>query len=231
MPQKLKPLITDKKTITGDDVLDFLQENPNFLLERGNTDWLFHPPSDNKIVNINHTITRRAQDALKRNQAIRTQIIDISAANHHSQKRVQQLALQILATESVNEILHLVRFTLPETLNVAAATMIVANHLSMHNSPHVVSVEKGYLGKLTQHQETSLGQPFGLQLEMFRPILSEQPKSVAFVFLPPISPDQNHDMLLAIAGKDSDSFTDTQGTDYLKFIASMLAVALAARPH
>ncbi|MCE2517371.1 MAG: DUF484 family protein [Alphaproteobacteria bacterium] len=220
--------------ISGKDVLNFLEQNPDFLIEHGNTDWLFrHPHQDSgqpaPVVDLGHVMTKRAQAALRRSISVKASMVDITTANHEIQQRVHHLALLITAAASVDEVIRLVRHTLPEVLDVAAATLVVGDHLPIHGHPDVVSFDKGYLPKLTGGGELSLGQPAGLQAEVFRPVLSSAPKSVAFCFLPRYLPEQDHDMVLALAGHQADSFTEGHGTDFLEFITAMIAVALLAR--
>ncbi len=221
------------KTINGEDVLNFLTENPNFLIEHGNPDWLFkhaHSATNNSpILDLGHIITKRAQDALKRSSSVKASMVDITTSNHEVQQRIHHLALLIVAATSVDELACLIRNTLPAVLDVAAASLVVADHLPLHAHDQVVSLDKGFLPKLTAGVEFSLGKPFGLQGEVFRDILAQPPESVAFAFLPTILPEQDHDMVLAIAGHKADSFTEGHGTDFLEFIAAMLAVALLAR--
>ena len=214
--------------ITGDDVLAFLQANPDFLIEHGDPEWLF-PKTSGEVTNLGEVVTRRAQAALKRSTAIRKSIIDITTANHSTQKQIHQLALLICAAQSDFEITSLIAEHLPALMDLKAARLVVADHLSLAQNPNTVSMDIGFLPKLTGGTSFALGAPRGLQGEVFRNILDDVPRSMACVFLPRITPDQDHDMVLALAGHNENSFTDGHGTEYLEFIASMIAVALLAR--
>ena len=214
--------------ISGDDVLAFLKDNPDFLIKHGHADLLFKPAEDG-VVNLGHTITRRAQAALKRTQMIRDSIIEITTANHNTQERVHQLALMICAAQSSDEIITLIANTLPEIMEIKAARLVVADHKPFAEHPLTVAMDVGFLPKLTGGTAFALGAPRGLQGEVFRNILDKTPLSMACIFLPRITADQDHDMVLALAGEDENSFTDGHGTEFLEFIAAMLAVALIAR--
>lgn len=215
-------------SINGDDVLAFLSQNPDFLIKHGNPDWLFQS-SGNDVVNLGQAITRRAQAALKRSQAIRDSIVDITTANHNTQTRIHQLALMICAAQSSDEIITLVAETLPDIMSVKAARLVVADHKPWADHPLTVTMDIGFLPKLTGGTAYALGAPRGLQGEVFRNILADTPLSMACIYLPRITKDQDHDMVLALAGHDETSFTDGHGTEFLEFIAAMLAVALIAR--
>ena len=214
--------------ITGEDVLSFLSKNPDFLINHGDPDWLFNTAGAG-VVNLGHAFTRRAQAALKRSQAIRDSIVDITTANHNTQERVHQLALMICAAQSSDEIITLVAETLPEVMDVKAARLVVADHKPWADHPMTVAMDIGFLPKLTAGTAFALGAPRGLQGEVFRNILKDTPLSMACIYLPRITADQDHDMVLALAGHDANSFTDGHGTEFLEFIAAMLAVALIAR--
>lgn len=218
-------------SISGKDVLAFLADNPDFLIKHGNADWLFPHKASGQggVIDLGHVITKRAQDALRRTSSVKANMVDITTANHEIQQRIHHLALLIVAATSADEIARLVQETMPAVLDVAAATLVMGDHLPLHLHPNVVSFDKGFLPKLTGGVQFSLGVPFGLQAEVFRNILPEPPKSVAFAFLPVILDGQDHEIVLAIAGHDKDSFTEGHGTDFLEFIASMIAVALLAR--
>ena len=214
--------------ISGDDVLAFLEKNPDFLIKHGQANWLFKP-ADDGVVNLGHTITRRAQAALKRTQMIRDSIIEITTANHNTQERIHQLALMICAAQSSDEIITLIADTLPEVMEIKSARLVVADHKPLAEHPLTVAMDIGFLPKLTGGTAFALGAPRGLQGEVFRHILDDTPLSMACIFLPRITADQDHDMVLALAGHDKNSFTDGHGTEFLEFIAAMIAVALIAR--
>ncbi len=214
--------------ISGEDVLNFLADNPDFLIEHGDADWLFKDtPSD--VVNLGQVVTKRAQAALKRSAMMRQVLLDITTANHEVQQHIHHLALLIVAAQNSDELATLIRDMMPDILDLASATLVAGDHLALAAHPNVVSMDKGYLPKLTGGSEFALGKPTGLKAEVFRHILPDPPKSVAFAFLPAILPEQDHDIVLAMAGHQDDSFTEGHGTDFLQFIAAMVAVALVAR--
>ena len=217
-----------KPTISGEDVLNFLADNPDFLIEQGNTDWLFQH-KENGVVHFGKAVTERAQAALRRSKLMRQTLLDITTANHETQQHIHHLALLIVAAQDADEIVSLVRDMMPKILNLAAATLVVGDHLDLGQHDHVVSFDKGYLPKLTGGSEFALGRPTGLRAEVFRNIMEGPPASVAFAFLPAILPEQDHDIVLAMAGKDETTFTEGHGTDFLQFIAAMIAIALVAR--
>jgi len=220
---------SSSKKIRGEDVLAFLAANPNFLIEQGHAEWLFHPQEHGDVVDLSQIITKRAQAALKRSTAIRNSLVDITTANHETQQRVHHLALLICAAQSRDEIANLVADILPDLMDVDAARLVVAEDKPLAHHPKTVTMDIGFLPKLTGGSAYALGTPRGLQGEVFRNILDETPPSMACIFLPRITPDQDYDMVLALAGSQADSFTDGHGTEFLEFIAAMLAVALIAR--
>ena len=226
--------MTKKKSennITGEEVLTFLAQNPDFIIEHGNPDWLFKQSQHRKegVVNFGQVVTERAQAALKRSALMRQTLLDITTANHETQQHIHHLALLIVAAQNDDEIIALIRHTMPKVLDLAAATLVAGDHLDLSQHDDVVSVDKGYLPKLTGGSEFALGRPTGLKAEIFRPIMNIPPQSVAFAFLPAILPEQDHDIVLAMAGLHENSFTEGHGTDFLQFIAAMIAVALIAR--
>ena len=219
---------TSKQNISSEDVLNFLAENPDFLFENDYAETLFNN-TDKDVVSLGQVITKRAQAALKRSSMMRQILLDITTANHETQQHIHHLALLIVAAQNNDEIISLIRDTMPDVLNLAAATLVAGDHLDIASHPQVVHVEGGYLPKLTGGSEFALGKPTGLKAEIFRNVMDTPPKSVAFAFLPAILPEQNHDIVLAMAGHEKDSFTEGHGTDFLQFIVAMVAVALVAR--
>ncbi len=219
---------TSPQQITGEDVLKFLADNPDFLIEHGDPDWLFKD-TPGGVVSLGQAVTKRAQAALKRSTMMRQVLLDITTANHEVQQHIHHLALLIVAAQNSDELAVLIRDMMPDILDLAAATLVVGDHLKLGKHANVVSMDKGYLSTLTGGSEFALGKPTGLKAEVFRNILEAPPKSVAFAFLPAILPEQDHDIVLAMAGHHEDSFTEGHGTDFLQFIAAMVAVALVAR--
>ena len=217
-----------KHEVSKEDVLNFLADHPDFLFENGHAERLFQN-EDADVLNLGQVVTKRAQAALRRSALMRDVLTEITTANHETQQDIHHLALLIVAAQNSDEIITLIGEMMPNILDLNAATLVVADHHPLAQHDKVISMDKGYLPKLTDGREFALGKPTGLKGEVFRNITTTQPPSVAFAFLPAILPEHDHDIVLAIAGRKHDSFTEGHGTDFLKFIAAMIAVALVAR--
>ncbi|XDZ65708.1 DUF484 family protein [Alphaproteobacteria bacterium LSUCC0684] len=232
--------MTDPR-FSDQEIRRFLDNNPEYLLESGIMDALAGPHgSSGQVVDLSQVVLNRARDVMRRTRAAGRSMVNITAENQIIQGRVHHACCLLIAARSSEEIARLILDSFPDILDTAAATLIVPDTSPLAQCPYVLSLDGGYIARLTGGARFSLGRPVGLQGEIFRQQLKSPPASIAVAALPTILPredvrhgdasgDLTHGSLLALAGKDEHSFTEGHGTDLLEFTVRMIAIGLLAR--
>ena len=120
-----------QKTRNGPEVLDadevsaYLRRNPNFLNQQSELFEILVPPTrfgDGLLDMQQYMIQRLQEEAQKRRQS-EEQLIALSEANLDSQNRIHKAVLQLLAAQSLNEMIGIATQDLRETLDVDAIAL------------------------------------------------------------------------------------------------------------
>jgi len=232
--------MTDSR-YSDQEIRRFLDSNPEYLFESGIMDALAGSHgSSGQVVDLSQVVLKRARDVMRRTRAAGRNMVNITTENQIIQGRVHHACCLLIAARSAEEIARLIRESFPDILDTAAATLIVPDTSPLVHCPDVLSLDGGYIAKLTSGARFCLGRPVGLQGEIFRQQIKSPPASIAIAALPAILPrgDAGHadlggnltqGSLLALAGKDEQSFTKNHGTDLLEFTVRMIAIGLLAR--
>lgn len=204
-------------------VLRFLADNPDFLISAG----LDHGGTAGaKIVDLSQAVIQRASKVIRQFNDTRDQLAELHGDNTETMLRVHQAAYLLIAATSRAEILGVIGAHFPAVLDLQAATLVVAEDGPLAGREHTVAVDPITLAALTKGKTVSLGAPSEAQRRVFEPISAD---SAGFAALPAILPETASLGVLALAGRDPASFSPDDGTDFITFTATMVAIALIAR--
>jgi uncharacterized protein YigA (DUF484 family) len=213
---------------SAEDVLRFLEANPDFLIDNR----LAANPggsSSSRVIALSREVTRRAHDAIRRSQTAQANMADISAVNQTSQAQVFQAACLMMAARSDTEITTFIRRQMPEILTVHASCLVVTPSSPLAKLEDVVVCTEKTLLALTEGEAVQLGKPHLAQTKALAAILPDGDVSTAMVRLPELVEGAENPMLLALIGEDGVSFAPGDGIELLAFIVTLIAVALIAR--
>lgn len=184
----------------------------------------------NSIIDLNHTLTLKAQEDMRNVKRKHQMLVDNSMANQDANLRLYHADLILLAASSQNDIADAIATYLPEILDVAAAKLITTPDSSFSGLSQVLVVSTDAFHELTCMNGIFLGPVNSAQQSVCDAANIQQPESIACVRLPDDLPDTNGASLLLLAGRNKDSFTASHGTDLLEQLVMKIAVAMVARP-
>lgn len=184
----------------------------------------------NSIIDLNHTLTLKAQEDMRHVKRKHQMLVDNSMANQDANLRLYHADLILLAASSQNDIADAIATYLPEILDVAAAKLITTPDSSFSGLSQVLVVSIDAFHELTCMNGIFLGPVNSAQQSVCDAANIQQPESIACVRLPDDLPGTNGASLLLLAGRNKDSFTASHGTDLLEQLVMKIAVAMVARP-
>lgn len=184
-----------------------------------------------RVIDLNHTLTLKAQEAMRDIKRQHKILIENSLANRDAILRLYHADLILLAAISQDDITTAIASHLPEILDVAAARLLVSPDSGFAALSHVSVITAAELNKLTRDNGMFLGPLNSAQQAVCDMVNIAHPKSVAFVRLPEDLPGITGAALLMLAGKETNSFTASHGTDLLEQLVMKIAVAILARPQ
>lgn len=183
-----------------------------------------------RVIDLNHTLTLKAQEAMRDVKRKHKILIDNSMANQHAILRLYHADLILLAANSQNDIANAIKTYLPHILDVEAARLIVSPDSRFAKLNNVCVVSMDHINGLTGSDGIFLGPVNSAQKTVLDMANIIPPRSIGCVRLPDDLPGNSGDAVLMLAGKADDSFTASHGTDLLEQLVMKIAVALAARP-
>jgi uncharacterized protein YigA (DUF484 family) len=214
------------------DVVAYLRQNPNFLVEHSELFEVLTPPAlrlGDRVVDMQHFMLERQRAEIGRLKAQQRALIATTRANLASQSRIHGAALALLAAQSFEQLIQIVTTDLAVLLDADVITIGVEQigpqrrRLS-HNGVQILeagTVERvlGPDREVALHSEVA-GDPklFGSGAGLVR--------SAAIVRLsvsaaaPP--------GLLCIGNRRAGKFHPGQGTELLGFLARTLGITIAA---
>lgn len=184
----------------------------------------------NSIIDLNHTLTLKAQEDMRHVKRKHQMLVDNSMANQDANLRLYHADLILLAASSQNDIADAIATYLPEILDVAAAKLITTPDSSFSGLSQVLVVSIDAFHELTCMNGIFLGPVNSAQQSVCDAANIQQPESIACVRLPDDLPGTTGASLLLLAGRNKDSFTASHGTDLLEQLVMKIAVAMVARP-
>ena len=184
----------------------------------------------NSIIDLNHTLTLKAQEDMRHVKRKHQMLVDNSMANQDANLRLYHADLILLAASSQNDIADAIATYLPEILDVAAAKLITTPDSSLSSLSQVLVVSIDAFHELTCMNGIFLGPVNSAQQSVCDAANIQQPESIACVRLPDDLPGTSGASLLLLAGRNKDSFTASHGTDLLEQLVMKIAVAMVARP-
>ena len=211
--------------VSPEAVLEYLRENPDFLIKNG----LTGPVRDNRVVPLSQALIQRAGEVIRAFDSTRSKLADIHDANVENTERVHRAACMLMAAGSPTEVMAVIRERFPAVLGVRAARLILADDSPLAPVTGDSVLDRTSLAALTRGGKHSLGPANVAQQQAWAGEIDPLPETTAYAALPPVLPGEQSQGVLALAGEDGDSFREDDGTDLLVFLAGLIAVALIAR--
>ena len=217
----------------AEDVLRFLEANPDFLIDQRLT---ANPGGETsrRVISLSQETIRRAQDAIRFSSFTQRNMADITAANTTSQARVFQAACLLMAAQSSEDIITAINDHLPEILDIHAARLVVTEENALTQTGDVIIASEKDMASMSEEAKSKdgtyrLGVPNSAQMKKLASLMPNAETSTALAILPSLPGEKMPPMWLILIGQDTNTFTPGQGTELLAFTVTLIAIALRAR--
>lgn len=221
----------DRK-ITAEDVLAYLQKNPQFLQQNPNAvDLLVPPKGDRKVKDFqSFMIERLKQDKEKVVTTART-LVENARSNMNNQVRIQNVILRLLEAATFEEFIQIITMDMSAMLDTDISVLVVES--TGDDIPHVHTngvrlvppgtIDKWMGGKnaLLQSNITGIEVIYGGAYTLV------QSQALLRVDISMNTPPA----ILAFGSRDPNMFDDGQATDQVSFLARVVERAFRTWLH
>ena len=226
-----RPALTGR-ALSAAEVVAFLRQNPDFLVDHGDLLEVLTPPSlqrGERVVDMQHFMVQHQRAEIQRLKSQHRALISTSRANLSSQSRVHAAVLALLAATSFEQLIQIVTTDLAVLLDADVVTIAVESaglqrpRLGHHGvqilDPGTVDAVLGSNHDVVLHSDVE-GDPllFGDGAGLVRSA------ALARLSVSPAAPAG----LLCIGMRRPGKFHGGQGTELLGFLARALGITIAA---
>jgi uncharacterized protein YigA (DUF484 family) len=226
MPEIMTETENATDSISADDVLEFLKENPDFLNQYPQAAELLIParnrPKKGDVANFQSYMIERLKADKEQVLSTTEQLVQTSRANMNNQQRIHRAVLRLLESGSFDDFIHSITMDLASILDVDIAVLVV--EADGQDIPHVHTsgiriipegtIDKWMRGKnvLLQDNISGIEQIYGGGATLVQSqILLRVDISMG---TPPA--------ILAFGSRDPNLFTEGQATDQILFLARVI---------
>ncbi|MDG1857917.1 MAG: DUF484 family protein, partial [Emcibacteraceae bacterium] len=218
MSEKKKKVST---TLDDKDVISFLNENPDFLIQNPDLFSSLTPPdrsTDDGVIDFQNLMIEKLKnnlDDLKNNQG---NLIDTSRNNLTTQVQVHEAVLNLLNSDSIDHIGHIVTQDWADMLHIDVIRICFedGHKVNIPNLKELAPLPKGTTKKYLGNDDIiQLRGDVEVSDDIFGPAKSLV-KAEALIKIP--ATDHNPPGILAFGSRDADMFYPGQGTELLRFL-------------
>lgn len=132
-------ILNDKTefTVTEEDVLQYLKDNPGFLQNNPDACDLLIPPktSDKSVADFQSYMIKRLKSDKEEILESTREIVENSRANMNNQQRIHKAVLRLLECQSFDDFIQTITMDIATILNVDITTLVVESN--GHDIPHI----------------------------------------------------------------------------------------------
>jgi uncharacterized protein YigA (DUF484 family) len=215
---------TDDRTVTAEQVLKFLADNPDFLA--GLSQQIPTSETDSKIIDLTPAIAKKARSEARKIGQQKKSIISLATENMVNWKRLHHAALALLAAQNANQLFHVIAEEFPPIFDLSSCYLITASPVmyDLAARDRAILCTDKTLAEITAGNTLTLGTP----AQAIKALIDCAPQSCAIVALPDQLAAPVAQTILVLGGKTDTSFTPDLANDLLILLAEMVGVALTA---
>ena len=215
---------TINSSISSDEVLAFLKENPDFLAKNPQACDLLHPAvsKEKGIVDFQSFMVQRLKDEKASIVATTREIVESSRSNMQNQARIHDAVLRLLEAQSFDEFIMALTMDISAILDVDITTLVV--EADGQQIPHIHSsgirvVPEGVVSQWMGDKSIMLES----NIQGLEAIFGGGATLVASQALLRVDISMNTPpALLAFGSRDPKLFEDGQATDQVIFLARVV---------
>ena len=132
------------------DVIDYLEKNPNFFIKNPDILDVIKTPKDQtkgrKIADFQHYVAERAKGEKQKSEKEAAEIIETARFNMDNQTRIYGASLKLLEAETFDDFIQTITMDLTAMLQIDIVSMIVETNASLKQTQGIPIVPEGTIG-------------------------------------------------------------------------------------
>ena len=211
-------------TLTADDIVSYLRDNPKFLSQNPEAcDFLTPPKSaDKNVTNFQGFMIKRLKDDKEKVIETTQSIVENVRSNMNNQQRIHTVILRLLEARNFEEFIHIITMDMSSMLDTDISVLVVESN--GNDIPHIMSqgirvLPEGTIDKWMEGGRTLLQSNItGIEAIFGGGATLVQSQALLRVDISMDTPPA----ILAFGSRDPMMFQDGQGTDLIDFLARVV---------
>ena len=219
------------KSLTADDVLEFLRDNPKFLQKHPEACDLLIPPKNftnqregdgKKVADFQSFMIERLKTDKEKVLETTQAIVNNARSNMNNQQRIHAVVLRLLEARNFEEFIHIMTMDMSSMLDTDIAVFVVESN--GHDIPHIHTsgiriLPQGTIDQWMEDQNVLLqGHIGGIEAIYGGGAALVQSQALLRIDIALDTPPA----ILAFGSRDPDMFGDGQATDLVTFLARVV---------
>ena len=222
----------ETKTITKEDVLRYLEDNPNFLQTTPEAADLLVPQKDRskgrRVADFQYYLVEKARADKAAVEKDTAEMIHNARTNMHNQARIHTAVLKLLEAESFQDFIHTITMDLNAILNVDLTCLVVESdgtNLAGMNLNGIRIVPTGTISRWMQDKDHLLEDNIqGIEEIYGGGAGLVRSQAILRIDLSAMTPPA----ILAFGSRDPEAFGPGQGVEMISFLARIIERSMRA---
>lgn len=215
---------TASSSLTADDVITFLRDNPKFLQQNPEAcDLLTPPKSDDKnVTDFQSFMIKRLKDDKEKVIETTQSIVENVRSNMNNQQRIHKVILRLLEARNFEEFIHVITMDMSSMLDTDISVLVVESN--GQDIPHITTsgirvLPEGTIDKWMDGQNVLLQSNIsGIEAVFGGGANLVQSQALLRVGISTDTPPA----ILAFGSRDPMMFQDGQGIELVAFLAQVV---------
>lgn len=222
----------DQVSITKQDVLNYLKDNPDFLKTTPEAADLLVPAKDRskgrKVADFQYYLVEKVRADKENVEKQTADIIESARSNMHNQTRIHAAVLKLLEAESFQDFIHTITMDLNAILNVDLTCLVVetnGHNMTALNLNGIRLVPEGTINSWMGDKEHLLENDiYGIEEIYGGGAGLVRSQAILRIDVSAMTPPA----ILAFGSRDPETFQPGQGTELISFIARIIERSMRA---
>ncbi len=225
----------DQNTLTAQDILAYLKDNPNFLEKTPEAIDLLVPSKDRsngrKVADFQYYLVEKARADKAEVEKQTADIIQNARSNMHNQSRIHAAILRLLEAENFQDFIHIITMDLNAILNVDLTCLVVesnGHNVAAMNLNGIRIVPEGTINTWMANKEHILESDIcGIEEIYGGGAGLVRSQALLRIDISMNTPPT----ILAFGSRDPNTFQDAQGTELISFLARIVERSMRSWLH
>ncbi len=211
-------------TLSAEDIIDFLRDNPKFLQQNPEACDFLTPPKndDKKVTDFQSFMIERLKDDKEKVIETTQNIVENVRSNMNNQQRIHKVILRLLEARNFEEFIHIITMDMSSMLDTDISVLVIESN--GQDIPHIMTngirvLPEGTIDKWMNGQSVLLQENItGIEAIFGGGANLVQSQALLRVDISMDTPPA----ILAFGSRDPLMFQDGQATDQVSFLARVV---------